>query len=67
MLREWMNEDIQSLERARAEGNQADINYYRANIAEWYAAGYAEGCAFASVIVTPAPVTVVSKPINAKL
>jgi hypothetical protein len=65
MLTAWMNEDTQKLEKARAEGNQADINYYRANIAEWYAAGYAEGCAFASV--THAPVTVVRKPISAKL
>jgi hypothetical protein len=67
LLTEWLNEDIQNLEKARAEGNQADINYYRDEIATWYNAGYAAGCAWATVTHAPAPVTVVSKPISAKL
>jgi hypothetical protein len=69
MLTEWINQDIQNMEKYRAEGNQEMVNYYRGIIADEFNEGYAAGCAFASVTHAPvsAPVSVASKPVSAKL
>jgi hypothetical protein len=45
MLTEFLNEDMQHLEKARAEGNQNNINYYRTLVSSDMDAGYRAGCA----------------------
>ncbi len=65
MMREVLNEDLQNLEKARASGNQAEINKYREMVNSDMGIGYQFGCAWAAA-VSHAPVVVLGTSTNAK-